>query len=130
MGREPDGAGEVPVKLEEIVLENRLYSISQVLSDREQQSARMSSVSQYYDIYLRGMVVNLTRSVWSRRIGLDTIEYPADWWQAFKERFFPAWMIRRWPVKMTTVNIEAWHEYPGLEIKGEKPLLRLHRLLS
>ena len=33
------------------------------------------------------------------------IEYPADWWQAFKERWFPQWMINRWPIKYKRVYI-------------------------
>lgn len=24
---------------------------------------------------------------------------PADWWQAFKERWFPKWALKRWPVR-------------------------------
>ena len=26
------------------------------------------------------------------------VRYPADWWQAVKQRWFPAWALRRWPV--------------------------------
>lgn len=29
------------------------------------------------------------------------VEWPADWWQHFKARWFPAWAKRRWPVQMT-----------------------------
>ncbi len=34
-----------------------------------------------------------------------TVSYPADWWQAFKQRWFPARMKRRWPVKMHDEHI-------------------------
>ncbi len=44
-------------------------------------------------------------------------EYPADWWQAFKERFFPAWAKRRWPVKTTV--IVAVHKFPHFGLGKE-----------
>lgn len=28
---------------------------------------------------------------------------PADWWQAFKERWFPDWALERWPVRNRTI---------------------------
>lgn len=33
-------------------------------------------------------------------IGEDEVEVsrPIDWWEAFKERWFPRWALRRWPV--------------------------------
>ncbi len=33
-------------------------------------------------------------------------EYPEDWWQAFKERWFPAWILRRYPVKYRVIDID------------------------
>lgn len=29
------------------------------------------------------------------------VEYPATWWEHFKQRWFPAWALRRWPVRKT-----------------------------
>ncbi len=31
----------------------------------------------------------------------EPVKYPADWWQAVKERFAPAWALRHWPVAYT-----------------------------
>jgi len=28
-----------------------------------------------------------------------TLTWPADWWQAFRARWFPRWWLRRWPVR-------------------------------
>jgi len=52
----------------------------------------------------------------------EVFEYPTDWWQAFKERWFPKWLLNRYPValshvwsysKLPEVNIP--HEYIGRE---------------
>lgn len=41
-------------------------------------------------------------------------EFPADWWQFFKERWFPQWLLRRYPVKKK--QIWAIHKYPELDV--------------
>lgn len=33
------------------------------------------------------------------------IKYPADWWQHFKERFFPSYLLARFPVEYKTVRV-------------------------
>ncbi len=35
------------------------------------------------------------------------VSYPADWWQAFKDRWFPTWARRRWPVRKITTVLDA-----------------------
>jgi len=32
--------------------------------------------------------------------------WPKDWWQAFKDRWFPAWALKRWPVQWETIDID------------------------
>lgn len=49
------------------------------------------------DAYITGRVAD--------RICID-VEYPADWWEAFKDRWFPNFMLKRWPVKMTTIKVD------------------------
>jgi hypothetical protein len=48
---------------------------------------------------------------------LDTIAYPSDWWQAFKERWFPAWLQDRHPVKYTRYEVHA--QYPRMAIPDQ-----------
>jgi len=31
--------------------------------------------------------------------------YPADWWQAFKDRWFPKWLLRKYPVQCREIII-------------------------
>jgi hypothetical protein len=35
-------------------------------------------------------------------------KYPKDWWEALKERWFPEWAKKRWPVEYVVIDI---HEY-------------------
>jgi hypothetical protein len=36
----------------------------------------------------------------------ERVHYPRDWWQAFKERWFPEWVLQRWLVEMAVVRIQ------------------------
>lgn len=58
--------------------------------------------------YSLGLVARVT----GRR--LPEVRYPADWWQAFKERWFPVWAKERWPVRFTTCDIQAL--YPDIQL--------------
>jgi hypothetical protein len=31
--------------------------------------------------------------------------YPRDWWEAFKERWFPRFLLRRYPVQYVVIDI-------------------------
>ena len=46
--------------------------------------------------YVTGKIVD--------KIHID-IEYPSNWWEAFKDRWFSEWMLNRWPVKMTRIKV-------------------------
>uniref|UniRef100_A0A6H1ZGQ6 Uncharacterized protein n=1 Tax=viral metagenome TaxID=1070528 RepID=A0A6H1ZGQ6_9ZZZZ len=39
--------------------------------------------------------------------------YPMDWWQHAKQRWFPKWALRKWPVKKHEVMV--MHKFPELD---------------
>lgn len=41
---------------------------------------------------------------------VDLARWPADWWQAVKERFAPTWFLNRWPVKWETKEVKHTFE--------------------
>lgn len=45
------------------------------------------------------------------------IRHPEDWWQAFKERWFPKWALKRWPVIMSVHEISFKVFYPDFKPK-------------
>ncbi len=54
---------------------------------------------------------------------LETIEYPADWWQAIKARWLPGWAKRRWPLRMRHYEINAY--YPTLRDPEHQGVVRV-----
>jgi hypothetical protein len=66
------------------------------------------SIETWEDEVLRSMVFRLKLAVAAKEIIKQTheISYPSDWWQHLKQRWFPMWALRRWPVKLTIETVQ------------------------
>lgn len=62
--------------------------------------------------------------VWSQEVDVQSVTYPADWWQAVKERFAPPWFLKRWPVKTTVWKARVMDTFPSIAYDIKKS----HRL--
>lgn len=64
------------------------------------------------DYIVGGVEARIRGYWWSESLGKTKFEYPRDWWQAFKARWFPAWALRRWPVENECHNLDMKVLYP------------------
>ena len=57
--------------------------------------------------HINKMVMHLQAYVLAEKIAevRDKVIYPRDWWEAFKDRWFPFWAKCRWPVRYSTVTV-------------------------
>lgn len=53
--------------------------------------------------------------LWGNRSKTTDISYPADWWQWFKQRWFPKWLLARFPPKMTTHTVSVSRIFPDFK---------------
>jgi len=60
------------------------------------------------------IVLRVTGHIWAEQLVSDEFQWPADWWEAFKERWFPAWAKRRWPVRYERHRLDVKAVYPNL----------------
>ncbi len=67
-----------------------------------------------YDIQFRALRMQLTRYVLAQELESKTVEWPADWWQAFRQRWFPKRWLKRHPVKMESCKLVARATYPDI----------------
>jgi hypothetical protein len=58
---------------------------------------------------------------------LRTITYPTTWWDAVKERWFPEWALKKWPVNRTCFQIDAL--YPEMAIP-DQGRIRVYRCID
>lgn len=66
------------------------------------------------DILTQSVIFEVRGSIWAEKKSAQvfSFEYPADWWQAFKSRWFPSWAKRRWPVEMQKIKVDVKAIYP------------------
>ena len=65
------------------------------------------------------IVLRIKQEVWGREVERQEHQWPADWWQAVKERWFPAWAKKRWPIKYRHVRILARELYPKMRFEPD-----------
>lgn len=58
------------------------------------------------------IVLRVSGDLLGERVGERSCRWPADWWQAFKARWAPAWVRRRWPVQYATFTVTTTAVYP------------------
>ncbi len=58
-------------------------------------------------------MVSLRGYVWGESMGIYSIQYPRDWWEAFKDRWFPFWLRRKLPIRYTIIRLDARLIYPN-----------------
>jgi hypothetical protein len=63
---------------------------------------------------MENLVVSMVDLFAADRIKNTTVSWPADWWEAVKDRWAPTWFRQRYPVRYTrfTVDVKAiWQGY-------------------
>jgi hypothetical protein len=84
-------------------ISNHLLGASVLFS--EQDSFIYNSV----DMRIRGYI-------WGERGKSEAIKYPATWRDSFKERWFPKWLLARYPVAYRVHEINTTTLYPNFRI--------------
>lgn len=75
---------------------------------------------------LDDMVFTLSYKCARQDLGTCEVKYPANWWEAFKERWFPNFLLDYFPVKYTTVTIGAEAFYDRIAIPKEMIRFRIY----
>ena len=70
------------------------------------------------DILADHLVLTMRRELWCQHPGPGCIEikYPETWWQHFKLRWFPKWLLKRFPVVYEIRKVDVQVIYPTLNI--------------
>lgn len=96
---------------ESITLEKMNYTVSRRISRQEMNIANIN-LEGYMDHVSRDLVINLTAAIASK--DLPGVKFPSDWKESFKERWFPEWLLKKYPVKYTEYTAKAL--YPDIAI--------------
>jgi len=78
-------------------------------------TATSSTYAYRVDHVMGELVHQLTALFASEKQDPYVFSYPATWWQHFKQRFFPAWLLRKFPVRMAEKRLDVQTLYPYLK---------------
>lgn len=109
------------VNFTEITLQRLMFAANTMLAAGAYDTLKVSS---RFDARLEAMIYELNTMVWARHVGKHSHRWPANWFEAVKERFAPKWFLKEFPVEYRGVTVDAYHSYPELTIKGETPVLQ------
>jgi hypothetical protein len=76
---------------------------------------------------LDAMAVKLQRTVWCEQLTDESVLWPTTWWDAFKERWFPRWWLRRWPANYSHADFTVYRAYPDLSLPEHRHTLFIQR---
>ena len=100
------------MQFSEVVLDKIKVAAMQTLSPDFMDAA----ISQMPDLIGNRLALQLNAYVFGEKGDDLVIDYPRDWWEAFKNRWFPRWALRRWPVMYTRHRITPQTIYQNLKI--------------
>ena len=58
------------------------------------------------------LAIKMYKYLESEEVGKHCVTYPRDWWQYFKQRWFPVWLRKRYPVQYKSEKFEMGVLYP------------------
>ena len=114
--------------MDEVTLEKITFAVQACISPKlAQDFAIMPEARAFMDSWLDSIIVQVRQGILSQKLDEITVCYPADWWQAVKERFAPKWFLCRWPVEYNKTVIDVRAVYPKMAIPNEThfPLVRI-----
>jgi hypothetical protein len=99
------------VRVMQVVLERQRFTMEkQINLAQAVRRGRLELVPDIIADEAGRMIMRLDVDVWGQKVQDEEVtleasfsrSWPATWWQAFKSQYFPAWALRRWPVRLHT----------------------------
>lgn len=102
-----------------VELEKYKYVIMSTLSDN---FFNVDSINfqKHADFIANSIIIQARCHIYGSVLTENHYKYPSNWKEALKERFFPKWLLLKFPVKYTNQTLELLELYPKLSNKIEK----------
>jgi hypothetical protein len=73
------------------------------------------NINSYIDWASNTITLDIVASIYTENLGEVRIKYPGNWIEAFKERWFPKWLLEKYPVKYKIHRIDLLAYYPNIK---------------
>lgn len=96
---------------EEIVLEKICFDLDYALPEFTDMSVKAEA-----DDAIKQIILRFKAYMYAEQHKHIEIKYPEDWWQAFKHRWYPDWLLKRYPIRYKEHIIDVKAFYPGYKV--------------
>ena len=100
----------------DFTLDKRIFTAERLIQNDSIANLKISTRDSILSSMANSLILQIVAEVATRKTDSKAVSYPTTWWDSVKIRFLPAWALKRWPAKMTTVTLEAWAHYPSIAI--------------
>ncbi|GAH23701.1 unnamed protein product [marine sediment metagenome] len=119
----PKENDEVKIKSYKVILERLRFKAKEFITKEMLTSVNVEFLESHFN---DGISFNWHAAIAGQN--LRTIRYPKDWWQAFKERWFPEKFKERWPIEYKIIDIYAL--YPSIAMPDKFTGIHIQETLS
>ena len=112
----------------EVELENMMFAVMACITKEMAEDFAQSADAEYsmMDDWARDAItLRIKQRIFGKQVLHEVISYPANWKEAFKERWYPAWAKDKWPVMYTTKTFDVRELVPSLNRPGFKSLINV-----
>jgi hypothetical protein len=106
---------------ETATLEKLQFGIQKEVSRQILDPTNQTRIKAYISDISNNIVVQVRTFVWAEKLDPVVITHEKTWWDAFKKRWFPQWLLKRYPVEYKTHTIQFYATYPNYKpfVEGE-----------
>ena len=114
------------VNAEAVTLERmKMVALQYVTTELAEHFAVEPQVSVHYEF--DEVVMRFVQMVYGRTLERVEVQYPADWWEAVKERWLPEWAKELWPIRYQHHSLTAKELYPKISAPSKPHVLQLYK---
>jgi hypothetical protein len=66
------------------------------------------------------MIIRLSAQILGETVPEVDVTFPVTWWDAVKDRWFPRWSLRWFPVEYRRVTVDKHTLFPSIEVPGHE----------
>ena len=119
-------------EIQSVTLEQTALALTQAISSKAAEKAQQqlkwgNPIRAYAHLAMDAAVIvaKFTTYIASQKCAEHKFKAPLDWREALKERFAPAWFLKRWPVRYRFETVKVVECYPELPLPKLGPTFKI-----
>ena len=114
------------MEIEQVKLERlKAVALMYIGAELAEDLVERPEVNVMWDYITETIALQVRMGILGREMESVECRWPADWWQAVKQRWFPKWALRRWPAQEEVRRLTARELYPKVELPDREPIIAL-----